>query len=128
MKEDGIGLFNWFMKQQDTINGYTGAIWSGVTTLTLAKAMERAAIENVTGLYNLVNNTCISKFELLKLFNENLKENELNILPYESLKVNKTLINNRNDFSFAVPSYEKMVLEMKEWIITHRDLYPHYFR
>ncbi|MFE6169596.1 hypothetical protein ACFVP8_17255 [Viridibacillus arvi] len=52
MKEDGIGLFNWFMKQQGTLNGYTGAIWTGVTTLTLAKAMERAAIENVTGLYN----------------------------------------------------------------------------
>ncbi|MBK3495200.1 SDR family oxidoreductase [Viridibacillus sp. YIM B01967] len=127
MKKEGIGLFNWFMKQKGTISGYTGAIWTGVTTLTLAKAMERAAIENVTGLYNLVNNTSISKFDLLKLFNENFKENEVNILPSHSVNVDKTLINNRNDFSFEVPSYEKMIIEMKEWIWTHKNLYPHYF-
>jgi dTDP-4-dehydrorhamnose reductase len=41
MNEKGIGLFNWFMKQNSEVNGYTGALWTGVTTLTLAKAMER---------------------------------------------------------------------------------------
>ena len=30
MKKNGIGLFNWFMKQKGTINGFTGAIWTGV--------------------------------------------------------------------------------------------------
>src|SRR5574344_773599 len=39
IKESGIGLFNWFMKQNGAVGGYTGAIWTGVTTLTLAKAM-----------------------------------------------------------------------------------------
>ena len=56
MKEDGIGLFNWFMKQKGTIYGYTEAIWTGVTTLTLAKAMERVGSEGLCGLYNLVYN------------------------------------------------------------------------
>ena len=127
MKRNGIGLFDWFMKQQGTINGYTGAIWTGVTTLTLAKAMEMAAIDDITGLYHLVNNQSISKFDLLKQFNANFKADELTILPSDSVNADKTLINNRKDFSFKVPSYENMIKEMKEWIWTHKNLYPHYF-
>ena len=41
LNKNGIGLFNWFMKQEGQIYGFTKAIWTGVTTLTLAKAMER---------------------------------------------------------------------------------------
>lgn len=127
MKSSGIGLFNWFMKQKGTINGFTGAIWTGVTTLTLAKAMEKAAVENLTGLYNLVNNQSISKFDLLKLFNTNFKEDEILILPNDAVNADKTLLNNRKDFSFEVPSYENMIIEMKQWIWAHKNLYPHYF-
>jgi dTDP-4-dehydrorhamnose reductase len=127
LNENGMGLFNWFMKQEGQINGYTHAIWTGVTTLTLAKAMERALEENLTGLYNLVNNECINKFDLLKLFNKYIKEESLTILPSEDFVVDKSLINNRNDFEFVVPSYEQMILEMKEWIEIHKVYYPHYF-
>lgn len=128
MSERGIGLFNWFMKQDGKINGFTKAIWTGVTTLTLAKAMEQALKENLTGLYNLVNNETISKYELLKLFNKYMKDNEIEILPSDKLSLDKSLINNRTDFSFEVPSYEKMVAEMKEWIDNHSEFYPHYFK
>jgi dTDP-4-dehydrorhamnose reductase len=128
MRESGIGLFNWFMKQEGQINGYSKAIWTGVTTLTLAKAMERALSENLTGLYNLVNNDTISKYELLVLFNKYMKDNQIEILPSDSVSLDKSLINNRKDFSFSVPSYETMIVEMKEWIDNHKYLYPHYFK
>ena len=126
MKEDGIGLFNWFMKQESEINGFTKAIWTGVTTLTLAKAMEKATIENLTGIYNLVNNESISKFDLLSIFNTNIRDGEVKIHPTDKLRLNKSLINNRKDFSFIVPSYEVMVDEMRDWIYKYKDLYPHY--
>ncbi|MEK4144321.1 SDR family oxidoreductase [Paenibacillus sp. FSL M7-0547] len=128
MSERGIGLFNWFMKQDGEINGYTKAIWTGVTTLTLAKAMEQALQENLSGLYNLVNNETISKYELLKLFNKYMKSDQIEILSNEKLSLDKSLINNRNDFSFKVPGYEAMVAELKEWIDNHKELYPHYFK
>lgn len=128
MSQRGIGLFNWFMKQEGQIKGFTKAIWTGVTTLTLAKAMEQALKENLTGLYNLVNNETINKYELLKLFNKYMKNEEIEILPSDNLSVDKSLINNRTDFSFKVPSYESMVAEMKEWIDNHKELYPHYFK
>jgi dTDP-4-dehydrorhamnose reductase len=127
LKRDGIGLFNWFMKQEGQINGFTKAIWTGVTTLTIAKAMDKALQENLIGLYNLVNNETISKFELLKLFNKHMKNDAIIILPSEKVSVDKSLVNNRNDFSFMVPSYEDMVIEMKEWIENHKELYPHYY-
>lgn len=126
IKVDGIGLFNWFMKQQGTIHGYKRAIWTGITTLTLAKAMEAAMQERITGLYNLVHPSSISKYELLQLFNKHFKNNALTIRPSSSIRIDKTLINHRTDFSFKVPSYEQMIIEMKEWIETHPDLYPHY--
>lgn len=128
MSKSGIGLFNWFMKQESQINGFTKAIWTGVTTLTLAKAMEQALKENLTGLYNLVNNETISKYELLKLFNKYMRDGQIEILPSDNLSLDKSLINNRTDFSFKVPGYEVMVAEMKEWIDNHKDLYPHYFK
>ncbi|HAU35558.1 MAG TPA: NAD(P)-dependent oxidoreductase [Lysinibacillus sp.] len=127
LKMDGIGLFNWFLHQKGPIHGYTGAIWTGVTTLTLAKAMEQAAHEELTGLYHLVNTSPISKYDLLQLLNKHFMDHTIKITPHQLINVNKTLINTRNDFSFTVPSYEEMIIDMKEWILQHKDLYPHYF-
>ncbi len=128
INETGIGLFNWFMKQNQHLSGYETAIWTGVTTLTLAKAMEKAAETNLTGLYNLVNNQEINKYEMLKLFNKYFKEDILEITPVRTVNLNKSLVNNRTDFEFQVPSYEEMIREMKDWVNNHKDLYPHYFK
>ena len=126
IKESGIGLFNWFMKQEGPIGGFTGAIWTGVTTLTLAKAMETALKENLTGLYNLVNNQSITKFDLCSLFNRYFRKGEVEINPDDKLQLDKSLRRKRNDFSFVVPSYEQQIKEMREWVDSHKDLYPHY--
>ena len=126
MNQNGIGLFNWFMKQSGTINGYTGAIWTGVTTLTLAKAMEQAIKEDLCGIYNLVNNESISKYELLLLFNKYFRNNKLTINKNNKLQLDKSLRRKRNDFNFLVPTYEQMIKEMRDWVSTHKDLYPNY--
>ncbi|WP_308230628.1 sugar nucleotide-binding protein [uncultured Prevotella sp.] len=126
IKESGIGLFNWFMKQKGPIGGFTGAIWTGVTTLTLAQAMETALKENLTGLYNLVNNQSITKFDLCSLFNRYFRNGEVEINPDDKLQLDKSLRRKRNDFSFVVSSYEQQIKEMREWVDSHKDLYPHY--
>ena len=122
----GIGLFHWFMQQAGPINGFTKAIWTGVTTLTLAKAMERALQVKLTGLYNLVNNDSINKYDLLRLFNKHFKNDVIEIGKSEKLVLDKTLVNKRTDFDFVVPSYEQMIIEMKEWVESHKELYPLY--
>lgn len=127
IKASGIGLFNWFMKQEGPICGYTGAIWTGVTTYTLAKAMEQALKENLAGLYNLVNNVSINKFDLCSLFNKYFRNEKVKISPNDKLQLDKSLRRKRTDFSFEVPSYEQQVAEMVEWVNRHKELYPHYF-
>lgn len=126
-KDNGSGLLNWFLKQDKSVNGYTNAIWTGVTTITLARAFEHALEEELSGLYHLVNNETISKYDLLQLFNQYLRKESITIIPDDSLRVDKSLLNNRSDFTFTVPSYEEMIKETAEWIRTHRDVYPPYY-
>lgn len=112
--ENGIGLFKWFTKQEGKIKGYSNVFWSGVTTLELAKAIETSFETNLTGLYHLVNNEKISKYELLKLFAKYTGKN-IEIEEYKDCYSDKSLINTRKDFNFKVSSYEKMIEEMKKF-------------
>lgn len=125
INENGIGLFNWFMKQSGEINGFEKSIWTGVTTLTLAKAMHKASYSSLTGLYNLVNNEAINKYELVSLFNKYMNKG-LKINKIDGINHDKSLYRTRNDFEFVVPSYEQQVKEMAEWISNHKELYKHY--
>lgn len=126
IKASGIGLLNWFMQQEGEVNGYTGAMWTGQTTLQLAKTMEAAAKAKVSGLINAVPATNISKYELLKLFNHYLRNDEIKVNPVEGLVADKTLIRTNNSFDYQIPDYETMIREMAEWMRNHKELYPHY--
>ncbi|MEY8426288.1 SDR family oxidoreductase [Lachnospiraceae bacterium 46-15] len=128
LKEDGIGLFHWFMGQDEEADGFTRAIWSGVTTLELAKAIEAALYQNLTGLYHLVNNEEISKYELLRLFNEYSNQNRTVIHEKDTFVNNKSLLDTRQELKHVVPSYRDMVQEQAEWIESHRDLYSCYLK
>lgn len=123
---NGIGLLNWFLKQEGPINGYTKAMWTGQTTLQLAKTMEQAAIRRAHGLYNTVPDKSISKYDLLKLFNKYLRNDSIVINPVEGVNADKSLKRTKFEFDYLVPDYETMVKEMAEWIKNHKDLYPHY--
>ncbi|MGO4972117.1 SDR family oxidoreductase [[Clostridium] aminophilum] len=126
IKASGIGLLNWFMQQKDSVNGFTGAIWTGQTTLQLAKTMEAAMKERAHGLYNTVPESWISKCDLLKLFNKYMRNNEIEVIPVDKMATDKSLKRTRWEFDYKVPNYEQMVSELAEWMKEHRELYPHY--
>lgn len=126
IKKGGIGLMNWFMQQHGTVNGYTKAIWTGQTTLQLAKTMEIAAKEKVHGLYNMVPDNSISKFDLLGLFNQYLRKDKVNIIPVSNVIADKSLKRTRWDFAYKIPDYEKMIAELADWMKIHHQIYPHY--
>ena len=127
INENGIGLLNWFMKQHGQINGYTASIWTGQTTLQLAKTMEYAMENDITGLYNAVPEESITKYELLNLFNHYLRNDSLNVIPTEGVHLDKSLIATPIDSGkYMVPSYKVMVREMAEWVFDHKELYRHY--
>lgn len=122
----GIGLFNWFMQQQGEIKGYTKAMWTGLTTLQLAKAMEAASQLRAHGLYNMVYKEPISKFDLLSLMNKKLRRPEIIIHPADAFVCDKSLVRTRFEFPYLIPSYDTMISELADWVIRHKSMYPHY--
>ena len=72
LKKSGVGLFQWFISNEGELQGYTQSIWSGVTTLELARAIKWAIDFDIIGLYHITNGLSISKHDLLKLFKVHL--------------------------------------------------------
>ncbi len=124
LKSDGEELFHWFMQQNGEINGFTKAIWSGVTTLELAKAVKWAIEENITGLYHITNNTSITKYDLLNLFKKYTKKNII-INKTDGKNVDKSFIDTRCEINYKIPDYEEMIREMVE-LIKNNNLYTQY--
>ena len=122
----GIGLLNWFMQQEKEINGYTKAMWTGQTTLQLAKTMEYAAINRSHGLVNAVPDHSISKCNLCGLFNKYLRNGKMVINPIEGINADKSLKRTNFEFDYLIPDYETQIEELADWIYKHKDLYPHY--
>jgi dTDP-4-dehydrorhamnose reductase len=123
LKDDGIGLFNWFVKQHGKIKGYTKAFWTGVTTVELAKAIVAAIEQNIQGLHHLVNGEKISKYDLIDIFKMVFERNEIQIEAFDGYQVDKSLVKNDSDFKYNVPPYKQMIEEMKKWVERHANLY-----
>ena len=122
LKSNGEELFHWFMNQSDDIFGFTKAIWSGVTTIELAKAVKWSIDHRITGLYHVTNNSSISKYDLLQLFQKYTKK-DISIKPFDGKNVDKSSIDTRLLMDYEIPSYERMVSDMIDLIVINRSLY-----
>ena len=125
LKNDGEELFHWFMNQSNSISGFTKAIWSGVTTVELAKAVKWSIDNNITGLYHVTNNLSISKYGLLQLFKKYTKK-DINIEPFDGKNVDKNFIDTRLLMNYEIPSYDQMISNMVDLIANNRELYSQY--
>lgn len=90
--------------------------WNGVTTLELAKAVETAIEQKISGLYHLTAPSKISKYELLHHFQNVFSKYDTEILPCDEFEIDRTLKCTRKDFTYNVPSYIEMLEELKGWI------------
>lgn len=126
LKTDGTGLFHWFMKQTGSVSGYRRVIWTGVTTLQLAKSIEEDISKQKTGLYHLVNNESICKYNLLQMFNAAFRRNPIEITENDAVISDRSLVCTSEGQRFSVPGYRQMIEEMAEWMEIHKDLYGQY--
>jgi len=127
LKLSGTGLLHWFLMQKGTIQGYSRAYWSGVTTLELAKVVELCIRHGVSGLVNLAMIQKISKFELLVACQKVWNQEQLRILPDDTHASDKSLISCRKDLPLILPSsYPPMLAELRDFMNEHRGWYPYY--
>lgn len=111
-----LGLIEWFLAQEDQINGYKNAIYSGVTTHELSRIIMEYVIPNqkISGLYH-VSSHPISKYDLLQLTKQAFKK-DIKILPDADFKCERSLDSTkfRKATKYEPPSWEEMVEEMAE--------------
>jgi len=119
----GSGLFNWFMNQKKSVNGFTKHYWDGVTTLELAKQIDLIIEKDINNIVELRSKDKISKYELLCYFNEVFNTN-LHIVSHVSEKVDKT---EKKPQILVSKSIKKQILEMKEWIFKNNKIYGSYY-
>ena len=86
-----VSLLEWFLYQTGKVDGYTKAIWNGVTTLEWAKQCE-VIINNweSSPILTILCGDKNSKYELLKILQECYQKNDVKIIPKE-LGKDKTL-------------------------------------
>lgn len=114
--KEGIGLFQWFMNQTGTVNGYVNVFWNGVTTLELARAVHHFINNGVSGLYHLTAPEIISKYGLLKKIQRTFNRTDLTLVPYDEVYCDRTLLNTREDVRYPVGDYDVMLQELRDWI------------
>ncbi len=124
-KEDG-SLLNWFLNQKGEVKGFANAIWTGLTTLEYAKAIESLLKQKAHGVFQAAPNAVISKYELISLF-EKYFPGDRNIIKIDNKRVDKSLVPFWADYDIQVKGYEEQIMEMKQWIEQHPNLYPAYY-
>lgn len=118
--EHGVGLFNWFYNQKGNVNGFANAIWTGLTTIEFAREIEWLLKHKKHGVFQLVPDYAIGKYELLLLF-EKYYPGERIIIRKENKKVDKSLVQISGEL--LIPDYDTMIAEMRKWTDRHPDLY-----
>lgn len=119
IKQDGIGLFHWFMRQKGDIQGYGQVFWNGVTTLELAKAIEWCLHHPIHGLIHLAGQPKLSKYELLLLLQKQFAKHDVTIHRNDEYTSDKSLLSTRTDFAYAVSAYPQMIAELSNWMNLH---------
>lgn len=94
-----LSLIDWFLSQENDINGYTKAIFSGLPTNELASVIKEIILPNdrLQGLYHLAAKP-ITKYDLLRLISEYYQK-EITITPDEAIVIDRSL--NAEKFQMA---------------------------
>lgn len=108
------GLLAWFLAQPGpTVNGFTHAIYTGLTTTALARVLADVIADHpaLTGLYQVAS-APIDKFDLLSRLNR-VTGGGHEIVPVDEPQINRALDGRRfeADTGLRVPSWDEMLAE-----------------
>ena len=111
------GLLSWFLSQKGRIKGYSKAIYSGLTTLEIARVIYEFVIPNqdLKGTYHLSSEP-IDKFSLLNLIKNEYKKN-LIIDKDIKYSIDRSLNSSkfRIETGYQPLGWEKAIKEMKSF-------------
>tara|TARA_B100000242_G_scaffold3345_1_gene1993 strand:+ start:10352 stop:11203 length:852 start_codon:yes stop_codon:yes gene_type:complete len=110
-------LLEWFLSQNDEIEGFTQAIFSGLTTLELSEVIYRILKDftNLCGIYH-ISSTPISKYDLLNLVKKIYKK-DIKINSSKKIKIDRSLNSKKfqKKTGIKVSDWETMIKSMKKF-------------
>ncbi|MFO7607104.1 MAG: SDR family oxidoreductase [Desulfurivibrionaceae bacterium] len=108
-------LVEWFLAQKGEAKGFTRAIYSGFTTLEMARIIERVLTVNtdLAGLWHVASGR-INKYELLKRLSAYLGREDLKLLPDPDFFCERSLDGSRfnQKTGYEPPSWDGMLAEL----------------
>lgn len=108
------GLLEWFLSQRGSIKGFRKVIFSGFTTLELARIIERLLTQfpRANGIYH-VSSAPINKYELLLLIKQKLGL-QVEVRPDDEFICDRSLDSTRfrQEFGYDPPPWETMIEEL----------------
>lgn len=120
-----LGLVEWFLSQTGTVRGFSKAIYSGFSTIELARIIGDFVLPTpgLHGIYN-VSSSPISKFDLLQLLAKRY-EKRIEVEPYADFALDRSLDSTkfRTQTGYAPPSWEKIVDQMHADYMAHSEHY-----
>ena len=109
-------LVEWFLAQKARVQGYRHAIFSGFTTIEMARivAMLLTTQPHAHGVWH-VSSAPIDKYSLLKLIRKHYGL-DTEIVPEEAFRCDRSLDSTRfrERFDYHPPSWDAMIAEMSE--------------
>ena len=113
------GLIEWFLAQQNRVNGFTKTIFSGLPTVKLAEILAEHVIPNekLSGVYH-ISADAISKYDLLSLVAEQY-DKQIEIIPDNTVVCNRSLNSDRfrNVTGYHPPVWPTLIKCMHaDWI------------
>ena len=115
-------LLEWFLAQRGSIRGFRKAIFSGFTTLEMARIIEMllTRFPRASGLYH-VSSEPITKYDLLGLIRQRLGL-AIDIQPYDDFVCDRSLDSTRfrSEFSYKPPDWPTMVDELAKQLTERR--------
>jgi dTDP-4-dehydrorhamnose reductase len=107
------GLIEWFVAQRGQVRGFRRAIYTGLTTAEMARAIEHLAGEGQHGLWHLASSP-IDKYTLLAGLLRRLGRRDVQIVPDDGFECDRSLDGSAlaARSSYKVPSWEAMLDEL----------------
>lgn len=111
-----ISLVDWFLSQNDSVKGFSNAIFSGLPTCYIAEFLEKYVICNpdLAGMYHLSAEP-IDKYNLLLLIKDKYKI-ELEVIDYPDFVIDRSLNSDslRDLLNFQPPAWPDLIEKMND--------------
>jgi dTDP-4-dehydrorhamnose reductase len=107
------GLIEWFLRQTETVRGYRQALWNGLTTIELARVIDKLVKrKDLDGVWH-VSAEPISKYQLLSDLAAHLKVRTA-VVPDDTVVIDRTLNSERfrKALPYTPPAWGQMLREL----------------